>query len=184
MTRGLGVQPPGWRAAHLLHQQNGDGECGKYCCRVLSSGVGVAVGACGQRAKGSASSGWFETNRTVDTQMETSKVSLDLQAQECPPHNGHNTHSPLGPAHLFSLLCTPQPQLPLCVWNMPSCSYPRPFALAVLTSWCTLPTGLPIAGSLLLSTCCWKGHLLRRNIPDNPIKNNPAHHPAFFSSKH
>lgn len=87
-TCGLGVQATEWTEVHSLHQQDGDGEHGMHCCRVFSSGVGLAVGGCGPRAKGSAVSMWFEISGTVDTQMGTSKVRLDLQDRHTAESSG------------------------------------------------------------------------------------------------
>lgn len=146
------------------------------CCSFLFWGAG---------GSGSpwAMSVWFEVNGTVDTQMDTSKVRLDLQAPKSPLHDGHSTHSPLSPAHFFSLLCTPShnylsvcgicqvvPTLEPLLWLFSPAGAPTP--------WSSPSQISPVIHMLL------EGHLLRKNAPDNPIKANPSHHPAFFSSKH
>lgn len=76
MTRGLGAGN-GVDSGALTPSADGDGECSMHRAEFSLGGGVVAVGACGQRAKGSASSVWSEVNRTADTKKETSKLRLN-----------------------------------------------------------------------------------------------------------
>ena len=91
--------------------------------------------------------------------------------------------TPLHPVYLPSLLPTRQPQLSFCPSSGPSLPLPQG-----LCTGCSYPLVHPSLSSSHSQTfpvihILLKYHLLRKKVPDNPIKKTHSHNPTFLSSK-